>query len=816
MSAPASRQQSPSEQPRRCLYRPSAARSTRIYASDASIALVGIRGTGLSTLAVMAASALGFRLLDADQQFYQATGLSRAKFKSVHGTLKYRHAEISSLRSMVLEHPTKAVIVCGPGAVETTGQALLSEYALAHPVIYVTRDVHDIQSHLRVYDAAKISTLLDLSAPTMRSLSNFEFHNLSYLDNPTLGDSHSSGSRSPQSLALKQVEHDFLRLVRSTTTKIYGESRNQQNRLLSTPVEARPFTYALVLCSPIPDIFWDSTRHVDILADVIELTIPYSEMRSKSSVFDNEDANFITRQFYLIRRHVQLPIILNIQLDEHNFPEALANIARYYDALHHGLRLAPDFLCVDLRCDHDMTRGLAAVKGTTKIIAQHHHASPSKSGWDTQGYAEEITLAEHLGADMVRLTQKATSVADNFAARFFSDQAAASNKHHIPIIAYNTGRLGKMSRYFNNVFSPVTDQSLLSVSIQDLDDALLTTQQSQRALYSSLLLDSLYFGIYGNNVSQSLSPAMHNAAFRISGMPHEYKIFQHPTVKDLEDLITDPDLGGLSITAPFKSDVISIVDYMSVEAQAIGAVNTLVPLRTADTRSLLDRNRAGPILAMYGDNTDWVGVRNCIRNNLSPINVIKRQTTALVIGAGGMARATTYALIRLGVRNIFIHNRTKQKAESLINHFRQRTLVDDGKDVRSHNPDSEFDNSSAALPKMRILEKKTDAWPDDADYPTIIVSCVATEIVDGKSSVDTSLSTEWLASPTGGVVMETPLLQQIQEISEQGWIAVDGLQMLPEQGKMQFELFTSRRAPIKLMCKEVVKAYTRKVAAQSD
>lgn len=808
-------------------YRPGTNLVTRKYNADASIALIGIRGTGMSTLAVIASSALGFRLIDADHHFYQATALSRAAYKSTHGVAKYRQEELRLMRSMLLDNQTRAVIVCGPGVVEGTGQAWLAEYAQSHPIIYIMRDAECIEKHLRVWNTETISRLARLSGPTHRNLSNFEFYNLS---NPYPGDSNPtspSGQQSPRSLALKQLEVDFIHLLYAITRRT--EAHEARHSLSVLPPESRFFTYALSLPISIPDSVSHSIGRGDMAADAIELVLSPLDMAEK---LDNSAANYITRQFWTTKRNLQLPIIFHVKSAEirpqcpDSPTDGIDTEQAYFELLHHGLRLAPEYLSVNILCNDQRIRDLVAAKGPTKIIGDYFDSDTAQRGWDHPVRKNMIRRAEALSCDLVRLRQEAASLEDNFLAQKFVQNIRSSEEYQIPLIAYNTGRLGRTSCFLNTILSPVTHPLLRSVAPECAPMSLVTVQEAQNALYSSFILDKVYFGIYGANVAQSLSPAMHNAGFKFYGMPHNYRIFQHQTLDHLQELIKDPKFSGASITAPFKRDVIPLIDKISPEAQAIGAVNTLLPLRSTDANALLIRNRAGLAVAVYGDNTDWIGIHVCIRRNLSPINAVRRRTTALIIGAGGMARAAIYALIRLGVRTVFIYNRTQHNAAELARQFQNWPFQENsGKrselgTARSHNvgsPDPATDNLT-----IRVIPSKDDIWPTDANHPTIIVSCIATPEIDGKSSVDTSLPTTWLASPTGGVAIElsytplkTPLLNQINELKEEGWIAVDGLQVLPEQGVLQFELFTGRKPPRELMRREVFRAYQNRTPSET-
>ncbi|CEI62467.1 unnamed protein product [Fusarium venenatum] len=798
-------------------YSPDTTRRIIEYAPDASIALIGMRGSGLSTLAVLASSTLGFRVLDADQYFYKVTGLSRAAYKSAHGISQYRQEELRLMRSMLFDNPTGAIIVCGPGAVEGKGKEWLAEFAKEHLIIYVLRDAEDIQRHLRLFDLDTIRDLIRRATPAYRRLSSFEYYNTSDTSIRKSSTSPSRGDLSPSALALKNVEKDFLNLIHGIVKRddSYGKYKARHS-LSSLPLVSRSFTYALSIPLTTLTTLMSELRDVDIEADAVELTIPMSTVCKDGHELDDTIGDHISRQVSVIRRNICLPIIYQVSsYDIHQ-----VSTDDYFRLLNHGLRLGPEYLCVDLEFDTAKIQALVFSKGQTKIIGHYSASDDGDDGWDSPKQWDMVQRAQTLDCDILRVCKKATCLADNFSVQHFVHRVKSSQQYTIPVIAYNTGHLGRMSCYTNSILSPVTHPLVRKLAPECPSSSLLTIQEAQRATFASFLLDDQFFGIYGNNTSQSPSPAMHEAAFKLLGMPHHYNIYTKDSMDELFEMVKDVKFGGASITAPFKTSVIPKMDFLSEEAKAIGAVNTMICLKSPTMDSLLDRNTAGPTVALFGENTDWIGIHTCVQRNLSPINAVRRRTTGLIVGAGGMARAAAYAFIRLGIKNIAVHNRTRSKVEELIAQFKSQrhgTNRQGETDPQASRRESESPDRATDL-VFKILDSKNATWPEELSLPTIIVSCIATKDIDSKCSVDTSLPEDWLSSPTGGVVielsytpLETPLLQQTKQLADRGWITVDGLEVLPEQGMMQFELFTTRRAPANIMRQEVYQAYNRRM-----
>ncbi|KAI0552346.1 type I 3-dehydroquinase-domain-containing protein [Xylaria curta] len=785
--------------------------------ADASILIVGIRGTGKTTLAILASASLGFKVVDADQRFHQITGMSTSAYISRYGVDQYRDEELRLMSRLLESHPLRCIIVSGQCSTSGASRSLIKTFMIDHPVIFVMRDLGDVGNALGTNDVARILHISELASPRYRSASNFEFYNLSN-QNAGLPIDH-------RYLTLKHAEVDFVRLIHSIRSQDpCPRTLQAQHSLAFLPPEAKPYSYALTLPLDIISDLAPELSSTDFAVDAVQVIIDLGSILKDGRDLDQTAATYITRQYYVLRRCIKLPVIIHVDArpSQVRSPSAKRmDIWRAYAGLiFHVLRLAPEYTTLNLECEPNWAERVLRRRGFTKIIGHYFDPTTDPAAWQSHDRLEVVQKADQWGCDLVRVCQQCTCQEDNAATQRFITEVKKSAIGRLPIIAYNVGYAGRGSFFTNRILTPVTHELIKKARLQEANQPgwMITLQEAQRALYGSFSLDSLVFGLLGSAGASSMAPMMHNAAFKFCGMPHEFKLFPSASLDDIKVVVSDPRFGGATVRYPFKQDIISTLEFLSPEAQAIGAVNTIIPLRRRNLESLvLDRNRAGPVAALFGDNTDWIGVYESVQRNLSPINSVRSRTTALIIGAGSLARSAVYAAIQLQVRHIFIQNRTFANAEKLVRHFNDkifplhnielhRASLSTSRIIIQNRSIDTPDKPFAGPAKVQSISSVDEPWPAGFETPTIIVSCIPRFTRDGSVVPNITLPEAWFTRPTGGVVVDlaynlasTPLLEQVRSLARKEWIAVNGLQVIPEQGFAQFELFTGLKAPRCLM-----------------
>ena len=252
-------------------------------------------------------------------------------------------------------------------------------------------------------------------------------------------------------------------------------------------------------------------------------------------------------------------------------------------------------------------------------------------------------------------------------------------------------------------------------------------------------------GIIGDPVAHSLSPKMHQAAMRQLGISGEYLLLPTPAAelaRRLEEVRAG--FSGVNVTVPHKRAVMPLLDEVEDRARAIGAVNTIA-------------NRGGVLL---GYNTDAPGFYRALES----AGFLTGE--ALVLGAGGAARAIVYELVSRGWL-VGVANRTFARAEQLAAELGAWAVAPD--------------KISKAVSKTPLLINATSAGLHDPDQ---------TPLPDG-------------ALPADGAVVDivygprrTKLLRQA---AAAGLATMDGLEMLLQQGALAFELWSGGPAPLAAM-----------------
>jgi shikimate dehydrogenase len=264
-------------------------------------------------------------------------------------------------------------------------------------------------------------------------------------------------------------------------------------------------------------------------------------------------------------------------------------------------------------------------------------------------------------------------------------------------------------------------------------------------------------GLIGYPLSHSLSPQIHTAALQSCQLDGEYSLFPvHPDdkqgLKDLFSRIRSGEIAGLNVTIPHKQNVIPFLDEMTPTATAIGAVNTIYL-----------RNRG-----LIGDNTDAPGFLADLKRSIDSA-AFSFQPLALVLGAGGSARAVVYALLNDGWKVILAARRVEQ-ANELAKQFEQVDIV-------------EFNFQDFQRWNLQLIVNTTplgmtpnvhgSPWPENLSFPT------------GAAIYDLVYNPR-----------ETKL---VRDARAQGLNATTGLGMLIEQAALSFEIWTNHNPSREIM-----------------
>jgi shikimate dehydrogenase len=262
------------------------------------------------------------------------------------------------------------------------------------------------------------------------------------------------------------------------------------------------------------------------------------------------------------------------------------------------------------------------------------------------------------------------------------------------------------------------------------------------------------FGVLGDPVDHSLSPAMHNAAFAALGLPHLYLRWRVGPA-DLPAALAEArrlGVAGLNLTLPLKETVLPFLDAMTPEARRIGAVNTLA-----------FRGRR-----LLGDNTDGRGFGRALRGRARVAG-----GRAVLVGAGGGARAVGASLVAAGCAEIVVANRTPARGEALA-----AWLHDDlGAPTAGTVPLNAL-RDGAPLEGARVVVNTTPVGLAGLGLAMGVAAaprrCLFVDLVYAR----------------------TPFLAAA---ARAGRPTLDGAAMLLHQGALAFAWWTGRRAPLRAM-----------------
>ena len=264
--------------------------------------------------------------------------------------------------------------------------------------------------------------------------------------------------------------------------------------------------------------------------------------------------------------------------------------------------------------------------------------------------------------------------------------------------------------------------------------------------------------LIGHPVAHSLSGAMQQAAFDAAGVPATYELWDRSPL-ELADAITElrsDDFLGANVTIPHKEKAAALVDRLTEEAHATGAVNTIT--------------REGKRLV--GHNTDVPGFRVALETLVGKQRMPRQ---AVVLGSGGGARAVVHGLVAEGFQRIVVFNRHLHRAEGLVRFFAR----------------------SAAHMELRAMPWHESIIEAELAKTKVLVNATAVGLHDDESPIPAELIPPDLL--VMDLIYNPPRSRLLRDATAAGCQVISGEVMLLHQGAAAFTLWTGQAAPVELM-----------------
>jgi 3-dehydroquinate dehydratase/shikimate dehydrogenase len=380
---------------------------------------------------------------------------------------------------------------------------------------------------------------------------------------------------------------------------------------------------------------------------------------------------------------------------------------------------------------------LEVMLGGARRIASVHYFRRSPSDFEPV-----ISLLSGSGADAIKIAARCDSYAQ-------CSKLLSLTRVHSKVIAIPMGELSVPARILalrgRNGFgyAPVAEATAPGqIALREL-----------KSLYRADRINAKteFYGVIGEPIGHSLSPHLHNAGFQAARVNAVFLPFLVPDLRDFVGRISDFGILDFAVTLPHKQSILRYLDECDPVARDIGAVNTVVVRGNGK---------------LHGYNTDYVGVLRALERRIS-----LRGSRVLIFGAGGSARAVTFAMREAGAE-VFVCARRAGRGRELAHAVGGKFIARPG--LRTESFDVIVNTTPVGM------------------YPNVGESPLEARELNCKLLFD---------------LIYRPRVTKLMQLAERRDIeTVSGVEMFIAQGAAQFEIWRGQRAPVGPMRRAVIGA----------